>query len=76
MAIKSLNWARISIYSNAKLRNGRGFPTILKEDEGEQINHTMVVAGNILKHLAGVFAIRSLFVVHPALFWQSGFQKL
>lgn len=47
-----------------------------KKDEREQINHRVVDAGNILKHLASLFAILSLFVVHPAVFWQSGFQKL
>lgn len=30
VAIKFLNWASISICSDAKLRNGRDFPTILK----------------------------------------------
>lgn len=42
----------------------------------EQINHTITDARNILKHLASLFAIRLLFIVHPAVFWQSGFQKL
>lgn len=47
-----------------------------KEGEREQANHRIVDAGNTLKRLARLFAICSLFIVHPAVFWQFGFQKL
>lgn len=53
----------------------KAFFPIWKEDEREQINHRIVDAGNILKNLASLFAFRLPFIVHPAVFWQSGFSK-